>query len=33
MPVIELDRRPVGDGKPGPGAAELQVALRHAAIA
>ena len=33
MPVIELDRRPVGDGKPGPGAAELQAALRHAAIA
>lgn len=28
MPVVELDGRPVGDGAPGPAAAELQAALR-----
>jgi 4-amino-4-deoxychorismate lyase len=31
MPVVELDDRPVGDGRPGPGAAELQSVLRAAA--
>jgi 4-amino-4-deoxychorismate lyase len=31
MPVIELDGRPLGDGRPGPAAAELQAALRRAA--
>ena len=33
MPVIELDEKPLGDGRPGPTAAELQAALRHAAAA
>ncbi|HEU4450700.1 MAG TPA: aminotransferase class IV [Gaiellaceae bacterium] len=33
MPVVELDGRPVGDGRPGPAAAELQAALRRAAVA
>jgi branched-subunit amino acid aminotransferase/4-amino-4-deoxychorismate lyase len=28
MPVVELDGRPVGDGAPGPAAADLQAALR-----
>ncbi len=28
MPVVELDGRPVGDGRPGPLAARLQAALR-----
>jgi len=31
MPVVELDGEPVGDGRPGPTAAELQAALRRAA--
>jgi 4-amino-4-deoxychorismate lyase len=31
MPVIELDGKPLGDGRPGPTAAELQAALRRAA--
>ncbi len=31
MPVIELDGRAVGLGKPGPAAAELQAALRKRA--
>lgn len=31
MPVVELDGEPVGDGRPGPAAAELQAALRRAA--
>jgi 4-amino-4-deoxychorismate lyase len=31
MPVIELDGEPLGDGRPGPTAAELQAALRRAA--
>jgi hypothetical protein len=29
--VIELDGKPLGDGRPGPTAAELQAALRRAA--
>jgi 4-amino-4-deoxychorismate lyase len=33
MPVIELDGTPLGDGRPGPTAAELQAALRRAAAA
>jgi branched-chain amino acid aminotransferase len=33
MPVIALDGRPLGDGRPGPTAAELQAALRNAAAA
>jgi 4-amino-4-deoxychorismate lyase len=33
MPAIELDGKPVGDGRPGPAAAELQAALRRAAAA
>ena len=33
MPAIELDGKPVGDGRPGPAAAELQAALRGAAAA
>ena len=33
MPVIELDGKPLGDGRPGPTAAELQAALRRAAAA
>jgi branched-subunit amino acid aminotransferase/4-amino-4-deoxychorismate lyase len=28
MPVVTLDERPVGDGRPGPVAGELQSALR-----
>jgi 4-amino-4-deoxychorismate lyase len=28
MPVVELDGRPVGDGRPGPQAARMQAALR-----
>jgi 4-amino-4-deoxychorismate lyase len=31
MPVVEVDGVPVGDGRPGPGAADLQAALRHLA--
>jgi 4-amino-4-deoxychorismate lyase len=31
MPVVELDGTPVGDGRPGPAAAELHGALRRAA--
>ena len=31
MPVVELDEEPIGDGRPGPAAAELQAALRRAA--
>jgi len=33
MPVIELDGAPIGSGTPGPGAQELQAALRRAAAA
>ena len=33
MPVIELDGKPVGDGRPGPAASRLQDALRRAAVA
>jgi 4-amino-4-deoxychorismate lyase len=33
MPAIALDGRPIGDGRPGPAAAELQAALREAAAA
>jgi 4-amino-4-deoxychorismate lyase len=33
MPVIELDGKPVGGGRPGPAAARLQDALRRAAAA
>jgi 4-amino-4-deoxychorismate lyase len=33
MPVIELDGAPIGAGTPGPGAQELQAALRRAAAA
>lgn len=33
MPVVELDGRPLGDGRPGPAAAKLQDALRRAAAA
>lgn len=33
MPVVELDGRPVGDGRPGPAAAALQRALRARAEA
>jgi 4-amino-4-deoxychorismate lyase len=32
MPVVALDGAPVGDGKPGPAAAELQSALRKRAL-
>jgi len=28
MPVVALDGRPVGDGRPGPMAAQMQAALR-----
>jgi 4-amino-4-deoxychorismate lyase len=28
VPAVELDGRPIGDGRPGPAAAELQTALR-----
>jgi 4-amino-4-deoxychorismate lyase len=31
MPAVELDSRPVGDGRPGPAARSLQDALRRAA--
>ena len=31
MPVVALDGAPIGDGRPGPGAAALQAALREAA--
>ena len=31
MPVVELDAEPVGDGRPGPAARDLQAALRRAA--
>jgi 4-amino-4-deoxychorismate lyase len=31
MPVVEVDGVPVGDGRPGPGAADLQAALRRLA--
>jgi 4-amino-4-deoxychorismate lyase len=31
MPVVELDGKPVGEGRPGHAAAELQAALRQAA--
>jgi 4-amino-4-deoxychorismate lyase len=33
MPVVEVDGAPVGDGTPGPGAADLQAALRRLAEA
>jgi 4-amino-4-deoxychorismate lyase len=33
MPVVEVDAAPVGDGTPGPGAADLQAALRRLALA
>jgi 4-amino-4-deoxychorismate lyase len=33
MPVVELDSEPIGDGTPGPAAAELQAAVRRAAAA
>ena len=33
MPAVELDGEPVGDGRPGPAAAQLQAALRGAAAA
>jgi 4-amino-4-deoxychorismate lyase len=33
MPVVEVDGSPVADGTPGPGAAELQAALRRLALA
>jgi branched-subunit amino acid aminotransferase/4-amino-4-deoxychorismate lyase len=28
MPVVSLDGKPIGDGRPGPAAARLQAALR-----
>jgi 4-amino-4-deoxychorismate lyase len=31
MPVVEVDGTPIGDGRPGPAAADLQAALRHLA--
>jgi 4-amino-4-deoxychorismate lyase len=31
MPVVEVDGVPVGNGRPGPAAADLQAALRHLA--
>jgi 4-amino-4-deoxychorismate lyase len=31
MPVVEVDGAPVGDGRPGPAAADLQAALRRLA--
>jgi branched-subunit amino acid aminotransferase/4-amino-4-deoxychorismate lyase len=31
MPCVELNGKPVGEGRPGPAAAELQAALRNAA--
>ncbi len=33
MPAVRLDGQPVGDGRPGPAAAEVQAALRRAASA
>ncbi len=33
MPLVELDGRPVGDGRPGPASSALQAALRRAAQA
>jgi 4-amino-4-deoxychorismate lyase len=33
MPVVEVDGAPVADGTPGPGAADLQAALRRLALA
>jgi 4-amino-4-deoxychorismate lyase len=33
LPVVELDGRPLGDGRPGPASAELQEALRAEAAA
>jgi len=33
MPVVEVDGIPVGDGRPGPAAADLQAALRRLATA
>jgi branched-subunit amino acid aminotransferase/4-amino-4-deoxychorismate lyase len=33
MPAIELDGTPIGDGRPGPAASELQASLRRAAAA
>jgi 4-amino-4-deoxychorismate lyase len=32
MPVVQVDGRPVGDGRPGVAAADLQSALRRAAL-
>ena len=31
MPIVALDGAPIGDGRPGPAAAELQAALRRLA--
>ena len=31
MPIVALDGRPIGDGKPGEAAARLQAALREQA--
>jgi hypothetical protein len=31
MPVVTVDGRPVGDGRPGPAAAALQAGLRRLA--
>ena len=33
MPIVGLDGRPIGDGRPGPAAATLQAALRRMAEA
>jgi 4-amino-4-deoxychorismate lyase len=33
MPLVSLDGRPIGDGKPGSAAREMQAALRKAALA
>ena len=30
MPVVRLDGEPIGDGTPGPVAAQMQAALRRA---
>ena len=32
MPIVSLDDRPIGDGRPGPAVATLQAALRRLAI-
>ena len=32
MPIVGLDGRPIGDGRPGPAAATLQAALRRLAV-